>query len=88
MCQPNQIELDDSRVEVGWNRYEDVSGKAGDRSVSVGTPVDSCEGGLDLVFVKGKLEERAVEPSAWSQQSTAGGTFSPPGTLWLSQHEN
>jgi len=88
MRQSDQIELNDIRVEVDWNRYEDVSGKTGNWWVSVGTPVDSREGGLDPVFVDRKLEDKAVEPSARSEQSTAGNTISAPGRLRLSQHEN
>ena len=70
MRQPDQIELNIIRVEVGGNQNEDVNGEAGNGTVSIDTSVDSCESGLDFMFVDRKLENKDVGPSArsWGQK--------------------
>ena len=70
MRQPDQIELNIIRVEVGGNQNEDVNGEAGNGTVSIDTSVDSCESGLDFMLVDRKLENKDVGPSArsWGQK--------------------
>lgn len=59
-----------------------VGGKAGSNGM-VGV-VDGCESGLDPVPVGGKLELNSLS----KVKAKAGCTFSTPGTLWRSQHED
>lgn len=63
MRQPDQIELNNTGVEVDGNRYKDVSGKASNGTANVDTPVDSCESGPDRVLVDRELENKDIEPS-------------------------